>query len=837
MNENYPPPKHPRFWQRCLPMLIAFVGVFSAVIAMIVCVAYFRDKSQRTSQPVVMIRAPQFGEQLEVDKTATVRALARGKDNIVRMELWVDGQLIDTQISNISGGVSSFPLLANWQPPTSAPHTLTVRAFNTQGERARTSVSVDAFDLSDRDLDGVEDGIDACPDQLGSAFARGCPDAEGDGIPDAEDACPMEYGLTLGDGCPLPSEGDRDGDGLLDETDACADDPGTPFAEGCPDADSDGVGDSVDACPTEAGWPHPDGCPMPGDTDGDSIPDADDACADSWGLPEQEGCPDDDGDGIPDFVDADPHEPGPGSSSGAPDRDSDAVPDVEDLCPDAPGLPWNAGCPDSGAGDRDNDGISDDVDLAPDEAGLSEHGGVPPPGEGEDSNDDGIPDAEELQESSFFGLLPFWLSDIFTPVEKAVNPIEIEVFELRVDHVYDVVECYARVNDYDVELVTFRALGATRWDVQFTAEENSRVFLLDDEYPIQIYMQCQGYQPMLAPEGNYNLGSFTSEHPQQDWNGRMHFRHDLLHSGDTPGHGFEIHYRICEGSCEESPLPAPVLTWHSIQSGSRIGYLMDWTWDGDERYLDGFLVFKICDNGLAEIDRYPRDREHLYSSEVPWFFRVPCDTRCEYFVRAYREVGAGNHWSAPSSAYQIEADACPTYVRVFFETMPDFDIPLDEGRTNYVGPIYGDFWSESGGDLQVLFFNFSDCRIGHCQGLYFSHDNPEAHPGNLIWDDFFCGVRRWQAERAHCPVQLDLTIPYTNILMMGVTPGDDLTIGGRIMDYDSDDADDVLFEAQLTLSPGEIVDSEYKISDGSAELGIRLSLDGPWAHHPRSCGD
>lgn len=818
MNANRSATNHPQsvsrlhkrrsFWRNCLPVLIAVLGGLSAISAIITLGAYYRHKTQQTARPVVTIRDPQFGEQLEVGQSTAVRALASDKGKIMRVELWVDGQLQEEQTSRAAGGISPFPLLADWQPLTSGSHTLTVRAFNDQGGRAHTSIIVEALEFFDEDMDGVSDENDACPGQFGSAFADGCPDAEGDGIPDTEDACPLSYGLTAGDGCPVPYENDRDGDGVLDAADSCIDDPGSPFAAGCPDADSDGVGDNEDSCPAEAGWLHPDGCPRPGDSDSGDFP-----------------------------VDGDAR----------PDRDGDGVPDAEDLCPDEPGLPWNAGCPESGAGDRDDDGVADDIDLAPDEAGLPEHGGAPPPGEGEDRDDDGIPNAEEPPESSLFGLLPFWLGEIFIPVEKAVIPVEIEVLEFSVLQMYDEIECYARVNDYDVELVTFRAAGENRWDVEFSAGENSRIFLIDDEYPIRIYMECQAYQPMPAPEGNFDLGSFTTNHPQEEWDGRVLFLNAPGHVDSTPGdsgHGFQIQYRICASSCAESPLPPPILTWYQVESGPSIDYLMRWTWDGDEEYLDGFLVFKICEDSSATIYWFPRDREHLSSLEDPPFFDVYCDDRCEYFVRAYHREGAYDDeiiWSAPSSVYAIAADACPAYVLVYFETLPAFDLPPDEGHTNSVGPIYGEFWAESGGERQALTFDISDCRQiveGRCTGLYFVSDEPGAYAGNRIWDDFFCTVRRVQAENPHCPIIQDYTVPDTNILAVGVMPDEDLTIGERFMDNDSDDGDDVLFEAQLTLRSDEIADGEYALSNGSTESGIRLRLVAiPIGIRPLSCGD
>ena len=85
----------------------------------------------------------------------------------------------------------------------------------------------------DRDMDGVVDDFDACPDEAGTKARSGC-----------------------------PADHDRDGDGIIDG-DACPNDAGAkyddPAANGCPDADNDHFADPVDRCPIEPGKRN--GCP------------------------------------------------------------------------------------------------------------------------------------------------------------------------------------------------------------------------------------------------------------------------------------------------------------------------------------------------------------------------------------------------------------------------------------------------------------------------------------------------------------------------------------------------------------------------------------------------
>ena len=162
------------------------------------------------AKPLVLINSPRHGAELAVGAVTTVEAVARDQDKITRVELWVDGHLVEAQTSSLTGGISPHPLVAQWRPERAGRHTLTVRAFNTAEVRAHASLDVEAIELPDRDEDGVSDEVDLCPDQPGSQAADGCSDRDGDGIRDTVDACPAEAGLLDAIGCPAPGDGDRD---------------------------------------------------------------------------------------------------------------------------------------------------------------------------------------------------------------------------------------------------------------------------------------------------------------------------------------------------------------------------------------------------------------------------------------------------------------------------------------------------------------------------------------------------------------------------------------------------------------------------------------------------
>ena len=66
------------------------------------------------------------------------------------------------------------------------------------------------IEILDRDMDGVVDSIDICPDTYGNALANGCPDTDKDGIPDKFDVCPNLFGVKEAQGCPVLSTRERE---------------------------------------------------------------------------------------------------------------------------------------------------------------------------------------------------------------------------------------------------------------------------------------------------------------------------------------------------------------------------------------------------------------------------------------------------------------------------------------------------------------------------------------------------------------------------------------------------------------------------------------------------
>jgi len=746
-------------------MMMAVTGIMSCIIALAILVGYYFLRSQDVvSKPLVLIHAPNYGQQLEVGQVTSVHAVARDANKIVRFELWVDGQLHKTDTSSIPGGISPFPMLTDWQPLVPGSHTLTVRAFNVQGTRSQASINVESIEVLDQDNDGVADDMDACPDQPGFTTTDGCPDHDSDGVADGIDICPDEAGLPETDGCPSASEGDRDGDGILDEDDICPDESGPGLTEGCPDSDGDLVPDTEDACPDEAGWADREGCPTPGDTDGDGLLDGDDACPDEWGLPEHSGCPDEDGDGILDSEDACPSEPGPAETGGCPDADGDTVPDDDDLVPDVPGPPEGGGAPPGP--DSDGDGAPDDADPCPDEYGEAEDGFCPPP---ED-------DMAATEDSSFFEIPPFGMDALGIPVE-------FQALEFGVDDHYEDVWCYFGVgalgDEYYRRIEFTPEPGERHWDLRtyLGEEETSQVLWAQEDQLIHVKTECYG-PPSRSGGSPVYLYETSELHGISDWDG-----HDIA----IANRHSEGVYRLCRNGCENDYFPPP----HLFDAGfSRSNFYWGWDWprerDGEIR---GFKLY-VDGNFVASA-----------TTDHRWFEIPLTEPNCGERVTLQVSAWSGADARVPeiesplSNPLVWAAEACPRTVRVTFITLAVHNRPGDERGQESVGPIYGDFFVVSGSSLKSLRFD----------GAHILPPGPwnplrGLRLAEIEYDilNIFNWIRR--QERYH-PLY-SYSAPSTNSLVIELGSWDDLVIGGDIMDTDLRNSNDVIFDEQETVRVG-----------------------------------
>ena len=257
------------------------------------------------------------------------------------------------------------------------------------GYSQNTSTELAGDCVSDSDLDGVPDTIDAFPYDSTEWY-----DSDGDGYGDNSDAFPWDSEEWLdtdndgignnadtdddNDGVSDSADNDNDGDGVPDDEDAFPDD-----ADESVDSDNDGVGDNSDMYPNDPEEQF--------DTDGDGIGDNSDNDSDGDGVPNAlDGAPlnpdvtvDSDGDGVGDEDDAFPNDKDEWL-----DSDGDGVGDNDDIDDDNDGFmdfldyfPLDS----NEHRDTDRDGVGDNSDAFPDD-----------PRERFDSDGDGVGDNADV---------------------------------------------------------------------------------------------------------------------------------------------------------------------------------------------------------------------------------------------------------------------------------------------------------------------------------------------------------------------------------------------------------------------------------------------------------
>jgi hypothetical protein len=791
-------PRASRFPCALIAILVILCGLLTTAGG-----AYF-ILARASADPVVQISAPTPGARVPVGQEVMIQSLARDDQKIRRVELWVDGRLYDAQMSSVPGGISPFPLIANWSPPISGTHTIIARAYNTRGGQGQATISIEALANTDRDNDGVPDASDDCPDQPGSPAARGCPDRDRDGIRDSDDACPDQPGLPANRGCPTPSVQDHDGDGILDSADSCPDQPGSPLAQGCPDADGDGIADASDACPREPGPRSNNGCPVPNDQDADGVPDASDACPRDPGTPGTRGCPDSDGDGVADREDACPHAPGLPGLSGCPDRDGDGVRDLIDLCPDVPGPASNAGCPVSGAGDSDGDGVRDDTDLAPGEAGPADGGGTSPPGGGTDPEGD-----TEPGERGPFGDMGG---------EEAIDLVRADALEFSVTQDYDRIYCYAGQVGREMERYgSFRALGNRQWDIaEYMGGANSRTFGVVVGQALQLHVECIGSVGTGAFGIVRNLGSFTRAYDSSQWDG--HIIEEL--SGATapergdPGHSFRVKFRLCRRSCDASAFPPPTVRLTHERIGPIELHYLGWNWSGNRSDITGFRLYV---NGNRRATIRNADANQLNLRE----YLPECGERAEYSLTAYRSDAGIIRESPPSNRVSITGEACPRRVQVTFQQLQTRELCCE---TSPVGPITGNLWAND----QQLRFDASDLSyFGTFNGLWLENN----HTYDIL--NLLQIIARWQDSclGRGCP---SYSAPRDNRVTLSLNTSADLTVGIRINNVNKvwvgllfggyNEITEIACTAQIVIPARQIADGAYRANGDRCGMNVALQL-------------
>lgn len=113
--------------------LLLFLGVIGALSVGAFLYLRQQQASAEFAPPTVLVTAPAPGTAASAGSYLAVSAMAFGNQPIARVELWLDGELKETQSSSRPGGESTFHAHFTLLIPSEGPHSLSVRAVNTIG--------------------------------------------------------------------------------------------------------------------------------------------------------------------------------------------------------------------------------------------------------------------------------------------------------------------------------------------------------------------------------------------------------------------------------------------------------------------------------------------------------------------------------------------------------------------------------------------------------------------------------------------------------------------------------------------------------------------------------
>ena len=157
------------------------------LVLMVSCLAlallgYLLYSAQRSrameERPLVLIHAPLNREQLSLGQGVILHATARAPSGVARVELWIDGALVDVSEGPDEGLLFTLVLNTGWEPTILGPHVLLVRAVSVGGVEGQATVAVEVVE------DEAEQLAEANPELGGDVPQPGdpvlAPDEAGD---------------------------------------------------------------------------------------------------------------------------------------------------------------------------------------------------------------------------------------------------------------------------------------------------------------------------------------------------------------------------------------------------------------------------------------------------------------------------------------------------------------------------------------------------------------------------------------------------------------------------------------------------------------------------------
>jgi hypothetical protein len=147
---------------RTIASVVALVLVLVLVLGATGCCPLIPSGQIEAAEagPMILIDSPGHGEEVTVGEPVQVFATGRDDNRIARMELWVDGSIVQSQASALPDGTNPFPIMALWVPETPGNHTIVVRGYNMNEVSGQASVAVNAVEAVPPEIPEGCEGVD-----------------------------------------------------------------------------------------------------------------------------------------------------------------------------------------------------------------------------------------------------------------------------------------------------------------------------------------------------------------------------------------------------------------------------------------------------------------------------------------------------------------------------------------------------------------------------------------------------------------------------------------------------------------------------------------------------
>jgi len=271
-----------------------------------------------------------------------------------------------------------------------------------------------------------------------------------------------------------------------------------------------------------------------------------------------------------------------------------------------------------------------------------------------------------------------------------------------------------------------------------------------------VQVECGADNVYLGAPGEawgvyWDIGAFSAAHGSEDWDGHVSTARS---SGGDDGRWFEVQYRLCVNSCDETAYPPPLL----LLSHGRDDMLI-WGWNGDLGRLAGYNVY-MDGSRIARLSASDDVGTLVVNDRKP-----SCGSRHEFYVTAYGDDG---RQSPRSNTVTWESAECDRVVRVTFDELITFG--TGDQEHSCLGPIFGFFWAQ-GSEYESLRFEGADYPDGFRLCPNSRYDIAEMF--DTIW---------WWGSGMGSRSPYDA--PATNSITLQVGPEDDFTFGGVIYEWD-----------------------------------------------------